>query len=193
MQPDSARRPRRTSTVASSRSGALVLIILAGSAVSISLGVYGRVHDPTGRAVTTLGFATMLDMKTWLTTGAFALGVVQVLTALRMYGRLGRSPSSRTVVRAHRISGVVAVAMTLPVALHCLWSLGYGDYSTRVAVHSVAGCMLYGALVAKLLALRVPRLPIWVIPALGGTLFSVLVVVWWTSARWFFANGSPGY
>lgn len=170
-----------------------VALILVGSAVSLSLGVYGSVHTPTGRTVTTLGFPTLLDMKAWLTTGALALGVMQVVTALRMYERFGRGPASRLVVLTHRTSGVVAVALTLPIAFHCLWSLGFGTYTPRVLVHSLLGCAFYGVFVSKMLALRSRRVPGWAVPWLGGALFTALVAVWLTSSLWFFTGGAAGY
>ena len=34
-----------------------------GGVVAVLLGVFGRVHDPTLSATTTLGFDTVLDMK----------------------------------------------------------------------------------------------------------------------------------
>jgi len=63
---------------------------------------------------------------------ALALGVIQVLTALRIYGRIRGGPTVRAVTATHRVSGVVSVVLTLPVVLPCLWSLGSGSYSTRI-------------------------------------------------------------
>lgn len=174
--------------------GLLAGMALAGCAVSLSLGLYGRFHTPTGTAVTTLGFDTLLGMKAWLSTGALLLGVVQVVTGAGMYGRLGRGAArSRAVRVTHRASGVTAVLLTMPVAFQCLWSLGFARYDTRVLLHSLAGCALYGVLVTKLLALRSDRVPGWAVPVLGGALFSVLVAVWLTSSLWYFRHGSPGY
>jgi Family of unknown function (DUF6529) len=173
-----------------SGAGLLVVLILVGGAVSLSLGVIGRVHTPTGIPITTLGFATLLDMKAWLTTAAFGLGVVQVLTGARMYRH---SEAPRSVAVVHRACGVAAVLLTLPVAFHCLWSLGFATYDARVLAHSLAGCALYGVFVTKMLALRTHRLPGWAIPVLGGTLFTLLVVLWLGSSVWYFSHGSPGY
>jgi hypothetical protein len=174
-------------------SRALAAIVLVGSAVSVSLGVYGAVHTPTGRSLTTLGFPTLLEMKAWLTTGALGLGAVQLVTALRMYERIGHGHGPRSVALLHRLSGAVAVTLTLPVAFHCLWSLGFGTYSARVLVHSLLGCLLYGAFVAKMLALRSRRVPGWAVPWLGGLVLTTLVALWLTSSLWFFTQGSPGY
>lgn len=175
-------------------STALLLgFVVVGSAVSVALGAYSHSHIPTGRPISTLGFATMLDMKVWLATAAMVLALVQVGTALRIYGRVGHGPCPRMVAITHRVSGVVAVALTVPVAFHCMWSLGFGTYSTRVLVHSLMGCAFYGVFVTKMLAVKSSRLPDWALPLLGGVLFTTLVIIWSTSSLWFFADSPPTY
>lgn len=171
----------------------LVAFILVGAAVAVALGVYGRIHEPTGGALTTLGFPSLISMKVTLGTAAMVLCVVQLFTALRIFGRIGHGPVPSAVALTHRISGVMAVLLSVPVAFHCLWSLGFGTYDTRVLVHSLFGCVFYGVFVTKMLTLRSRRMPGWALPLLGGALFTVMVVVWLTSAAWFFANGSPDY
>lgn len=168
--------------------GLLAGMVLVGSAVSVALGVYGKVHEPTGRALLTLGFDDLLEMKVALSTATLALGLVQVATAARMFGRIGRGPAPRWVAGLHRLSGVTAVLVSLPVAFQCLWALGFGSYSARVLAHSLAGCLFYGVFVTKMLALRGRRLPAWAVPLLGGMLFTVLVAVWLTSAGWYLAD-----
>ncbi|SDB95054.1 hypothetical protein GA0111570_11165 [Raineyella antarctica] len=170
----------------------LVAFILVGAAVSVALGVYGGLHLPTRRALATLGFPSLVSMKVTLASAAAVLGVVQIVTALRMYGRIGHGPAPRAVATTHRISGVTAVLVSVPVAFHCLWSLGFGTYSARVLAHSLFGCAFYGVFVTKMLVLRSRRVPAWAVPLLGGALFTVIVVVWLTSAMWFLIGG-PGY
>jgi hypothetical protein len=168
--------------------------LLVGAAVAVSLGAYGSVHDPTGETISTLGFSGMINMKVWLTTGAAALALVQLATALRLFGRLGSGAAPRWVAILHRSSGTVAVLLTVPVAYHCLWSLGFADYDTRTLSHSLLGCAFYGAFVAKLLTLKMRRLPGWALPLFGGLTFAVLVAVWLTSSLWFFRNvGFPEF
>ena len=171
----------------------LIIFILLGAAVAVALGVYGRVHEPSGGALFTLGFPSLVWMKVTLATAAMVLAIVQIFTALRMFGRIGRGPVPRATALTHRISGVLAVVVSVPVAFHCLWSLGFGTYDTRVLVHSLLGCAFYGLFVTKMLALRGRRMPGWALPLLGGALFTAMVVVWLTSAMWFFANGAPDY
>jgi hypothetical protein len=53
------------------------------------------------------------------------------------------------------------------------------------------GCTFYGAFVAKMLTLRMRRLPGWALPVLGGLVFTTLVATWLTSALWYF--GTVGF
>ena len=168
-------------------------VLLLGAGVAVALGVYAKVHDPALRPMTTLGFSGMLQMKAWLTTAAALLLIVQLTTALWMWGRLpgaGQAPSWSTGV--HRWSGSIAFVLTLPVAFHCLWSLGFATTNARVVVHGVAGCAFYGAYAAKMLSLRVRGLPGWTLPVLGASVLSSLVLLWLTGALWFFTrSGLP--
>lgn len=159
----------------------------------MALGVYGSQHTPTFESGWTLGFPTQIQMKVWLAVAASILAVVQLLSALRMYGRIGSSQPSPQIARAHRWSGRIAVVLTLPIAYHCLWSLGFQSYSTRVLVHSLAGCAFYGAFVAKMLSLHIKAAPRWTLPLLGALTFTVFAAVVLTSAGWWFANGQPTY
>jgi len=163
-----------------------------GLAVAAALAAYAQVHPGDGAALTTFGFSGMLQMKAWLTTAAAALVVVQIISALALWGRLpGVTEAPGWVAGLHRWSGVAAFLLTLPVVFHCVWSLGFEDGSTRVLVHSVAGCVFYGVFAAKMLALRLRGLPSATVPVLGGLLAAVLVILWFSSAYWFF--GQSGY
>ena len=53
--------------------------LLIGAAVSVALGVYGNVHEPTGIAVNISGFSSQQTVKVWLATGAIVFAVVQLL------------------------------------------------------------------------------------------------------------------
>src|SRR5688500_13070396 len=150
-----------------SSAGALINCALAGGAVALALGVYGRVHEPTHGTIDDLGFPSLLAMKRWLTTIATALALFQLLSALRMYGRVrpGRTIPQWLPV-AHRWSGTAAFVISLPVAYHCLWSLGFAtDRGARPLIHGLLGCAFYGAITPKLLSLRATRVPKWAIPS----------------------------
>jgi Family of unknown function (DUF6529) len=171
-----------------------LVAVAAGAVVSVTLGVYGREHTPTYEDITTFGFDSLIHMKVALATACGVLALVQLLTALRLYGRLGSGSASRGIGVLHRISGASAVIISLPVAYHCLWSLGFQDYSTRVMVHSLAGCAFYGAFVTKVIALHTRRAPGWLLPLAGALLFTLLVFVVFTSAVWYYNNsGGQSY
>ena len=132
-------------------------------------------------------------MKSALASVALVLALVQVVSALRMYGRIGSGPASRTVARVHRTSGVLAVLVTLPVAYQCLWGIGFESTTTRLLVHSLLGCVFYGFFVAKMLALQIKGVPGWALPWLGGLTFAAFVGIWLTSALWFYTNSGSSY
>jgi Family of unknown function (DUF6529) len=164
----------------------------AGAVVALLVGVFGRVHDPTLAGTTTLGFSTVLAMKTVVSTAIAALVVVQVVTALWIYGKLGiQAPSWLGMV--HRASGGTALVLALFVAYHCLWSLGLevgslpdgAPVSTRTVVHGLLGCAVIGAMVVKIVAVRSRRAPGWFLPVAGGLLFSLLILAILTSAVWY--------
>ena len=167
----------------------LLLVVLAGAAVAVFFGVYAHVHDPTRESTITLFFTTTLNLKAWFTTVALLLALVQVLTALRIYGKVKiPKQAPKWLGDVHRLSGTLAFLIILPVAFHCLWSLGYDTYDTRVAIHSFLGCVFFGAFTIKVLGVRIHRLPGWFLPVTGSVLFAVLVMLWVTSSLWFFQN-----
>lgn len=167
------------------------IALAAGAVVAVLLGVYGSVHTPTGRAVTTLGFPSLISMKVWLAGVAGVLALAQGATAAWMYGLVGRSkPVPGYVGPVHRVTGLLAVLVTLPVAFSCLWALGFQSYDTRVLVHSVLGCLFYGALVTKVIVLHGRPTPGWLLPAVGGTVFTALVLVVLTSAVWYVGSAA---
>jgi hypothetical protein len=171
----------------------LAVVLAVGCAVAVALGVYGQAHEPVAQPLFLAGFSGALQFKTWFATGALVLVLVQLTSALWMWGRLpvaGAAPAWAALL--HRWSGALAFVLLVPVALNCLYSLGFATYSGRVLVHSVAGCAFYGAYAAKMLGLRMRGLPGWTLPLLGGLVFALFVVLWLTSAAWFLgSSGRP--
>ena len=188
-------QPATHTPTANVRRSALLIPVAVGAMVAVALGTYGRAHTATGQGIVTFGFPAVLPMKAWFATGAAALGLAQPGLALWMWGRLpgaGRSPS--WVASAHRWIGTLAFLVTLPVAYHCLWALGFRDTSARVLAHSILGCAFYGAFATKMLILRTDGAPAWALPAAGGLLVAVLTLIWSTSSLWFFQTfGVPGF
>lgn len=168
-------RPRATIALAA---------IATGAAVSVALGVYGSRHDPTGQAISTFGFPNLIAMKVWLGFIAGAFALVQLGSALWMFGHFGR-PAPRSANVVHRMSGTLAVVLSLPVAYHCLWSLGFQSYDNRVLIHSLAGCAFYGVFVTKVFALHSKSSPGWLVPLAGGLLLTVIVLIIFTSSVWY--------
>lgn len=193
--PDTTEQLQPGGQAASGTSVTPLLVAAAiGGAVALALGTYGRVHTPTGQGIVTFGFPAVLPMKAWLGTGAAALALAQLISALWMWGRLpGVGPAPAGVAAAHRWLGTAAFVLTLPVAYHCLWSLGFQQSTTRVLAHSLLGCLFYGAFTTKMLVLHSHHVPKATLPVLGGTLVALLTGIWFTSSLWFFTNvGFPG-
>ena len=163
----------------------LVVALASGCAVAVVLGVYARLHHPTHYALDVAGFSSPLYAKAWLTTAAAVFAVVQLVTGYRI--TRGAAPAWMPAV--HRWSGRIAILLTVPVIVHCIYALGFGTYSARVLAHSVLGCLFYGAFVAKMLSLvQRDKMPKWVLPVLGGVVFVSLIALWATSALWLFAT-----
>lgn len=185
-----------TSTAAPEAPTRAVLVVAgAGAAVAVALGAYAAVHDPTDEAPYQLFFSGTINLKVWFATVAMALALFQVASSMRLYGRLSW-PAEEPVWLgdAHRLSGTLAFLFSLPVAYHCLWALGFQTDDTRSVVHSTLGCLFYGAFAAKVLSVRSSSMPQWALPVIGGTVFAVLVLVWASSAVWFWTEFEfPGF
>ncbi len=145
--------------------------------------------------IVTWVFSSTIAAKAWFATAAFCLALVQVSSGARIFGKLERViPLSGGVVAGiHRWSGRLAVLCTLPVAFHCIFILGFRSTDTRVLVHSIIGSFVYGVIVVKLLMVHSRKYPGWALPLAGGTLFTVLVALWATSAAWYFTNIRFGF
>jgi len=163
-------------------------------AAAIACGVYAWAKNGTPDYGTSLFGQTgpdTLPLKSWLATGVLGLALVQLCTALWLYGRIGRGRvRPRRLGTAHRLTGATAILLSLPIAYHCLFAYGFQDFDSRVLVHSLAGCFIYGAVAAKILVVRWRGLPGWVLPVAGGTLVSLVMLLWYTGALWYFNNHS---
>jgi hypothetical protein len=167
------------------RAAAAVVPLGVGAAVAVALGVYGRLHEPAGTAISVAGFSSGQSVKSWLATVAVVLAVVQLVSAFAVYGRIPGPSWSGTL---HRWSGRLAVAFTLPVVAHCLYALGFQYDTSRVLIHSLLGCFFFGAFATKMLVLTRDDTPRWLLPVLGGSVFTGLVGLWLTSSLWFFTT-----
>jgi Family of unknown function (DUF6529) len=169
----------------------LPLVLFALITLTVGLVATATVREPYATSFLHPFFSDVLRMKAWLVTAAVVLACGQLLTAARIYERLHFPPTGRFYHVVHRWSGRVAIVLTLPVAYHCIFLLGFGANSPRILIHSLLGSALYGAVVAKVLVVRSSRFPAWVLPVAGALLFSILLGLWLTSALVFFAAGVP--
>ena len=146
--------------------GPVVVAFALGTAVSIGLGGYGRLHTPSGHGVNIAGFSSGAAAKAALASVVLALAILQAVTAMGLYGRI---PLRGAWVGAvHRWSGRLAVLISVPVAVQCLYALGFQAYDGRVIAHSLFGCFFYGAFVFKMLILTRDDSPKCALPLAGG-------------------------
>jgi hypothetical protein len=169
----------------------LVAPLLAFAIVSLLVGILAKNTDSGPKHYFQLFFSDPIHMKVWLASAAAALAVFQIFSAAWIFRKLPwrRPPWIGT---AHRLSGATVFILTLPVAYHCIFNLGFQDATTRTLWHSLLGCAFYGAFAAKVLIVRLHNFPGWVLPTAGGLVFAVLIGVWYTSALWFFQQVGVG-
>src|SRR3984893_11393995 len=164
------------------------LLLFASVALVIGFVAVRTDVEPYKTPFFRLFFSNTLHMKAWLTTAAFLLGLGQLLTAARIYGKLRFPPEGRLYPLLHRWSGRAAILLTVPAAYHCIFKLGFGTYDARAFIHSLLGASFYGAFSAKVLIVRTSGYPGWALPMAGGVLFAILMVLWFTSAFWLFGT-----
>jgi hypothetical protein len=173
----------------------VLLPLVVGALVAVGVGLLARWQSTSsGRAeggYFDLFFSDPIHLKAWFATAAGVLACFQLFTAAWMYRKLPLATDPR-VNFVHRWSGRTAFVCTLPVAYHCLFKLGFQGDDDRVLFHSLAGCTFYGAYASKVTIVKMKRYPVWVIPTAGGLLFTSLIVVWYTSAYWFFGLVGEG-
>ena len=172
----------------------LVLPLLLFVFVALVVGFVASktIRQPYETPFSHLFFSDTLHMKAWLITAVLLLALGQLLTASRIYEVLHFPPKGRFYHVVHRWSGWTAILLTLPVAYHCIFMLGFGTDNTRVYIHSLLGSFLYGAVLAKVFIVRSSGFRAWALPLAGGVLFCILLGLWFTSAFWFFSTVGIG-
>jgi mono/diheme cytochrome c family protein len=162
--------------------------LLAFALFSLTAGLLAH-HEPRSKGYFRLFFSDPIHLKAGFASAAAALAFFQLFSAAWIFRKL---PWSRPawIGAAHRWSGRLAFAFTLPVAYHCIFKLGFRQPDTRVLAHSLLGCGVYGAFAAKVTIVRLHRFPKPVLPLAGGLLFAVLIGVWYTSALWLYRQDS---
>jgi hypothetical protein len=175
----------------------LVAPLVAFALVSLTVGLVAHrtVQQPYGTPFFHLFFSNTLHMKVWLVTAALVLGCFQLLTAARIYELFHFPPKGRFYNIVHRWSGRTAIVLTLPVAYHCIFMLGFNPANAKnphVLIHSLLGSSIYGVFIGKVIIVRSSGFPGWALPIAGGVLFAVLLGLWLTSALWFFSTSGVG-
>jgi hypothetical protein len=166
----------------------LLVPIMVGAMVSVALGVYGANHRGKSIVFQVSGFENLVMVKSWLTVVALLFAIVQVVSAVIMYGTIKAITAPPWIGRLHRWSGRAAFFVAVPVAVFCLYGIGFQHYTTRVLVHSVLGCLFFGIFTVKMLVLTRRGISGWVLPLLGALAFAGLVGLSLTSAVWYFAE-----
>ena len=162
--------------------------LAAFALVSLTAGLLAD-HDPRTKGYFRLFFEDPIHLKAGFATAVVVLACFQLFTAAWIFRKLPWSKPA-WVNPVHRWSGRLAFVLTLPVAYHCIFKLGFQDPSTRVLAHSLFGCAVFGAFASKVTIVRLHNFPRWVLPTAGGLLFAVLVGVWWTSAVWLYGQNT---
>jgi len=168
--------------------GKLLVPLLAGALVSVALGVYGGNHKGNSIVFRVSGFEHLIVVKSWLALAAGVFALVQLTSALIMYGKIKAITAPSWIGTLHRWSGRLAFFIAVPVAVFCLYGIGFQAYDARVLIHSLLGCLFFGVFTTKMLVLTRPGLAGWVLPLVGGTVFTVLVGTVLSSAAWYFSS-----
>jgi hypothetical protein len=125
------------------RSPARITAIILGAAASVAVAIaiwsVGRHHTP---AYTTGLFgahgAQAVDLKARLGSALWCLALIQLLLGLWMYGRLpGAATAPHRVRTGHRLVGLVAFLLSVPIAYHCVLTYGVETTNARVAVEAL--------------------------------------------------------
>src|SRR4029077_739661 len=87
---------------AASTTSMLIVPSLIGALVALALGIYGRVHSPTGIAINIAGFSSPGTVKWGLATGATLCAIVQVAWALFIAGNFPRATPPDWIGALHR-------------------------------------------------------------------------------------------
>jgi plastocyanin len=194
------------------RPGSAVRVLIPlGIALAVGLGIYAiakSIAPDPGSSLFGKSGADTFAVKAALASGVLALAAFQLYTALWIFGKIHRRRAlPPRLGRVHRLSGVAAILLSLPIAYNCIVTYGFESFNSRVLIHAAAGCFFYGAFAAKVFIVRSKRLPGWTLPVAGGTLIATIAVLWYTAAFWYYndfklpalsdgppqASAAPGY
>lgn len=126
------------------------------------------------------------EVKVVLATVIVALAVYQLVLAAVSYGKVRpRFLESGPATWAHRAAGDTIIVLAGLVAIACIAFYGWEEGGA----HAVFGCLVLGALAAKVLAVRIGGSSSPLLPWIGIALFGLFVATWLTSAGDFLGVG----
>lgn len=126
------------------------------------------------------------EVKVVLASVIVALAVYQLVLAAVSYGKVRpRFLESGPATWAHRALGDTILVLAVLVAIACISFYGWEEGGA----HAVFGCLVLGALAAKVLAVRIGGSSFPLLPWLGALLFVLFTATWLTSAGDFLGVG----
>jgi hypothetical protein len=172
---------------ATTKNARILVPVLIGALITVAMGVYGANHRGKSIVLGVRGFENLSEVKSWLAVVAAIFALVQLGSALVMYGKIKAIAPPSWIGRLHRWSGRAAFFVAVPIGVFCLYGIGFQSHTPRVLIHSLLGCFFFGAFTVKMLVLTKRGLPGLVLPVVGGLVLTALVGVIATSAAWWFA------
>lgn len=132
-----------------------------------------------------------LSIKSWSTTVVLVLAVAtfSLMAVLRLLLKLGRHIPP-IVLAFHRFAGYTLVLLVLALAIYCLVALGIDMSVPRSAWHGVLGFALIVLLGLKIVVIRLQLRPWQVCLWLGGAITVVTILLFLSSAWWYFTSFS---
>lgn len=126
------------------------------------------------------------EVKVVLTSIVMALAIYQ-LALIAVGYRLVKLPFLQwgAATWSHRVLGDVVVVLTAVIAVACLSVYGFDEDG---GTHAISGAALLLAIVLKIVAVRSSGGHSRAIPGLGGVIFVLFAITWWTSAADYLAD-----
>ncbi len=132
-----------------------------------------------------------LHAKSIATLFLLGFGLIALISMLTLMGRTERKTDAKFLRRLHKITGAVFALLFLVISYFCLHYvkvLGDG-MSTRAVFHSVLALALFVVLAFKLSIAQFYRQFLRYVPGMGMTVFSLALLVFFTSGGYYFLVG----
>lgn len=129
-------------------------------------------------------------LKAILALFFLAAGIAAVLFMFALMGKAERRMSATFLRRAHKTAGAIFTILLIVISIFCIKRVGIvGDnISTRSVFHAVFAIALIGVLAVKIVIVQFYKELIRFAPALGITVFVLALVVFSTSAGFYFVR-----